>query len=251
MKDYVGAHPGCKVVPVEQKFELYTADFRPLLGRVQEAKTDLFMADAHLEDFISMQRTYTQMGLRNQMITYGARGADEAGAQGARARPPTTSSPAAGGRTSCPTPRSRPSTPATRRPPASTPQWYHAMAYETARALLMAIQSAGSLEPEKIRAALAALRLKKSIVPGGVLYLHQDRTVRPALRGDPEQAGREGGPGVAAGRQDRRRRWRPSPGQVRRRGVRVQRLASVLLSSLLSAGSLRHSWRTGWRSSTG
>jgi ABC-type branched-subunit amino acid transport system substrate-binding protein len=43
------------------------------------------------------------------------------------------------------------------------------MAYETVRALLTAISKAGSLEPEKIRAALAGLKLEKSIVPGQVL----------------------------------------------------------------------------------
>jgi ABC-type branched-subunit amino acid transport system substrate-binding protein len=43
------------------------------------------------------------------------------------------------------------------------------MAYETTRALLTAISKAGSLEPEKIRAALAALKMEKSIVPGQVL----------------------------------------------------------------------------------
>jgi branched-chain amino acid transport system substrate-binding protein len=54
-------------------------DFKPLLTRVAAAKADLFMADAHLEDYISMHRTYTQMGLYHQMVTYGARGADAAG----------------------------------------------------------------------------------------------------------------------------------------------------------------------------
>src|SRR6266545_1288390 len=36
-------------------------------------------ADAHLEDYIAMHRTLTQMGLYYQMVTYGARGADAAG----------------------------------------------------------------------------------------------------------------------------------------------------------------------------
>jgi len=49
------------------------------------------------------------------------------------------------------------------------PEWYHALGYETVRALLAALQKAGSLEPERIRAALAALRLTDSILPGGVL----------------------------------------------------------------------------------
>ncbi|HEY1127686.1 MAG TPA: ABC transporter substrate-binding protein, partial [Actinomycetota bacterium] len=49
------------------------------------------------------------------------------------------------------------------------PQWYHAMGYETTRALLTAISRAGSLQPEKIRVALASLKLENSIVPGGTL----------------------------------------------------------------------------------
>ena len=49
------------------------------------------------------------------------------------------------------------------------PQWYHAMAYETTRALLTAISKAGSLQPEKIRAALASLKMENSIVPSGTL----------------------------------------------------------------------------------
>jgi branched-chain amino acid transport system substrate-binding protein len=43
------------------------------------------------------------------------------------------------------------------------------MGYETVRALLAAISKAGSLEPEKIRAALTGLKMEKSIVPGQVL----------------------------------------------------------------------------------
>jgi branched-chain amino acid transport system substrate-binding protein len=169
VKDYVAAHPGAWTIPVEQKFELYAADFRPLFGRVKDAKADLFMADAHLEDFISMQRTYTQMGLRNQMITYGARGADEAAKKALGA---ATDYIFASGWWSdlLPYPQVAAFNARYKAATGTTPQWYHAMAYETARALLVAIQNAGSLEPEKIRAALAALRLEKSIVPGGVLY---------------------------------------------------------------------------------
>jgi branched-chain amino acid transport system substrate-binding protein len=168
VKEYIGGHPGW-AIPLEQKFELYTPDFRPLLGRVQAAKTDLFMADAHLEDFISMQRTYAQMGLRNQMITYGARGADESGRKSLGAAADYIF---ASGWWSdlLPYPQVKAFNARYKAATGIAPQWYHAMAYETARALLVAIQNAGSLDPEKIRAALAALRLTDSIVPGGVLY---------------------------------------------------------------------------------
>ena len=49
------------------------------------------------------------------------------------------------------------------------PQWYHAAAYETVRALLTALGKASSLKPEAIRSALAAVDLKDSILPGGEL----------------------------------------------------------------------------------
>jgi branched-chain amino acid transport system substrate-binding protein len=169
VKDYVAAHgPGWKL-SLEQKFELYTADFRPLLGRVQAAKADLFMADAHLEDFVNMQRTYTQMGLRNQMITYGARGADESGR---KSLGPAADYIFASGWWSdlLPYPQVKAFNARYKAATGIAPQWYHAMAYETVRALLVAIQHAGSLDAEKIRGALASLKLTESIVPGGVLY---------------------------------------------------------------------------------
>jgi branched-chain amino acid transport system substrate-binding protein len=168
VKDYVATHAGTWTITFEQKFELYTPDFRPLLTRVQMAKPDIFMADAHLEDFISMQRTYAQMGMRNQMITYGARGADEAARKGLG---PATDYIFASGWWSdlLPYPQVKAFNARYKTATGSAPQWYSGMAYETVRALLVAIQKAGSLEPEKIRAALAQLRLTDSIVPGGVL----------------------------------------------------------------------------------
>ncbi len=81
VRDFAKAHPEFSVA-VDESFELYTPDFKPLLGRVQAAKADIFMCDAHLEDFISMHRTYTQMGLYHQMVTYGARGADDSARKG-------------------------------------------------------------------------------------------------------------------------------------------------------------------------
>ncbi|MGO9830268.1 MAG: amino acid ABC transporter substrate-binding protein [Myxococcaceae bacterium] len=168
VKEYVAGHAGRWTIPLEQKFELYTQDFRPLLGRVQAAQADLFMADAHLEDFISMQRTYAQMGLHNQMITYGARGADESAR---KALGPAVDYIFASGWWSdlLPYPQVKAFNARYKAATGVQPQWYHAMAYETVRALLAAITKAGSLGPEPIRNALAQLRLTDSIVPGGVL----------------------------------------------------------------------------------
>jgi branched-chain amino acid transport system substrate-binding protein len=166
--DYVKAHPGTFSIALEESFEMYMPDFRPLLTRVESAKADLLMADAHLEDYIAMQRTYTQMGLAHQMVTYGARGADAAARKALGA---ATDYIFASGWWSelLPYPQVRAFNAKWKAAMGSDPQWYHACAYETVRALAGAIQKAGSLKPDAIRGGLASVELKDSILPGGVL----------------------------------------------------------------------------------
>ena len=168
VRDFVNAHPKQFSVVLDESFELYAPDFRPLLMRVEAAKADLFMCDAHLEDYIAMQRTYTQMGLYHQMVTYGARGADEAGRKALGA---ATDYIFASGWWSdlLPYPQVKAFNAKWKAATGNAPQWYHACAYETVRALFAAIQKAGSLQPEAIRNALARLDLKDSILPGGEL----------------------------------------------------------------------------------
>jgi len=177
--DFVRAHPKEFSVALDESFELYAPDFKPLLTRVQAAKADLFMCDAHLEDYISMHRTYTQMGLTHQMVTYGARGADEAGRKGLGA---ATDYIFASGWWSdlLPYPQVKAFNQKFKSATGVAPQWYHACAYETARALFFAIQKAGSLKPEAIRNALATLEIKDSILPGGVLkYSRTGQAILP------------------------------------------------------------------------
>ena len=115
-----------------------------------------------------MQRTYTQMGLWHQMVTYGARGADEAARKGLGA---ATDYIFASGWWSdlLPYPQVKAFAARFKAATGTAPQWYHATAYETVRILLAAISKAGSLKGEPIRAALASIELKDSILPGGVL----------------------------------------------------------------------------------
>ena len=165
---FVKSHPKQFSIVLDESFELYAPDFRPLLARVQQAKADIFMCDAHLEDYIAMQRTYTQMGLYHQMVTYGARGADEAARKGLGA---ATDYIFASGWWSdlLPYPQVKAFNVKWEAATGKAPQWYHACAYETVRALFAAIHNAGSLKPEAIRNGLARLELKDSILPGGVL----------------------------------------------------------------------------------
>jgi branched-chain amino acid transport system substrate-binding protein len=108
------------------------------------------------------------MGLHHQMLTHGARGSDAAAR---KALGPATDYIFASGWWSdlLPYPQVKDFNERYKKATGAEPQWYHAMAYETVRALLTAIAKAGSLEPEKIRASLAGLKLEKSIVPGQVL----------------------------------------------------------------------------------
>ncbi len=168
VKDFAKAHPKEFSVILDESFELNAPDFRPLLSRVENAHGDVFMCDAHLEDYIAMHRTYTQMGLHHDMVTYGARGADDAAR---KALGPATDYVFASGWWSSllPYPQVKAFNERYQKATGSAPQWYHAAAYETARALFAAIRNAGSLDKGAIRNALAKVDLKDSILPGGEL----------------------------------------------------------------------------------
>jgi branched-chain amino acid transport system substrate-binding protein len=53
------------------------------------------------------------------------------------------------------------------------PEWFQALAYESARALFAAIQKAGTVDRDKVRDALAALEMD-SLLPGGKLTFSAD-----------------------------------------------------------------------------
>ena len=73
-KSWTGKHPGYFNILLNEKFELGGTDFSGLLLKVKAAKADIFLSDAHLQDYITMQRQYLQAGLHHQVVSYGARG---------------------------------------------------------------------------------------------------------------------------------------------------------------------------------
>lgn len=151
-------------------FEPKSKDWKPLLSRIKNANADVLLIDAHLEDYIELQKQYTAMGLCHQVLSYGARGSER---EAIAALPPGAADyilsavwwkshlggnplstafaegfrEAHGGR---------------------APDWHEALAYESARALFAAIEKAGTKDREAVRAALASLKLS-SILPGGYL----------------------------------------------------------------------------------
>src|SRR5205085_2208601 len=62
-------------------FELNGKDFSALLGKVKAANVDLFLADAHLPDYITMQRQYVTSGMCHKVLSYGARGSEKQAAE--------------------------------------------------------------------------------------------------------------------------------------------------------------------------
>jgi branched-chain amino acid transport system substrate-binding protein len=168
VQEYAKKYPDTFKVVLDQTFDLYAADYKPLLTQVQNAKADIFMADARLEDYITIHRQYTQMGITHKMVTYGPRGADKAARDGLGA---ATDNIFAGAwwSPSLPSPQSQKWVEKYKAATNTAPGWYDALAYETVRVLLKAIQNAGSTKPDAIRDALTKIEFKDSLVPGGIL----------------------------------------------------------------------------------
>ena len=175
--DYVAKSAGAYEISIDESFEMGGKDFSALLGKVKAASTDIFLVDAHLADYITMQRQYIDAGLCHKVISYGARGAekdafDKLGKDNIQyilsgvwwnAQLATTN------------PTARKFVEAFKaRYKGKTPEWYQALGYEAARALMTAIEQAGSLDREKVREKLSALKID-SLLPGGMLTFPADK----------------------------------------------------------------------------
>jgi len=177
VSDFARKSGGGYEIVVDESFELNGKDYSALLGKVKAAGADLFLADAHLQDYITLHRQYLDAGLCHKVVSYGARGSEKAAIEalgrenvnyvlsGVWWSPQLADTiPLAkkfvetfkakyGGR---------------------TPEWFQALGYETARALFAAIHEAGSTDREAVRGKLAALKID-SLLPGGTLAFPADK----------------------------------------------------------------------------
>ena len=171
---WIEEHPGYFAVAFNEKFDLGSTDFSGLLQKVKNARADIFLADAHLQDYITMQRQYMQTGMYHQMISYGARGPES---DARKALGDATNYIFAGIWWSAKLPYPQVKRFAADyqasvgRPPDS---WYPATAYEAMRALATAIEQAGSLNKTAIRDHLREVELRDSLLPGQVLRFGQN-----------------------------------------------------------------------------
>src|SRR5512138_853589 len=163
-------------IVVDESFELNGKDFGALLGKVKASGADLFLADAHLPDYITMQRQYVGLGLCHKVESYGARGSEKGAVdalgpenvlyilsavwwspqlaqKNALAKKFVDAFKARYGR---------------------EPEWYQALGYESAHALFAAIQQAGKVDRDAVREKLAAMNAE-SILAGGKLSFPADK----------------------------------------------------------------------------
>jgi len=156
-------------VTVDESFALDGKDFSAVLNKVKAANVDLFMVDAHLPDFITMQRQYLSSGMCNKIVTYGARGTekDASAALGQKGVDYILSAVwwnkqlGDGG-------LNKTFVDSFTAKYGAAPEWYQALGYEAARSLFTAMSNAKSVDKDKVRDALSSLQMD-SILPGGKL----------------------------------------------------------------------------------
>jgi branched-chain amino acid transport system substrate-binding protein len=163
-------------VVLDQSFDLNGSDFTPLLTQVKAANADAFLSDAHLPDFITMHRQYTQAGLKHRFVTYGARGPDQ---KGREALGPAADYLLAGlwWTPALTDQGSQKFTETWKAKFNVTPDWFQALGYDTARVLFAGVTKAGSLDGTKVRDALAGLEYTGALVPGNKISF--DATGKP------------------------------------------------------------------------
>lgn len=167
---------GAFEVVVDESFELDSRDFGALLSEVESADADLFLADAHLPDFITMHRQYVSSGLCHNVITYGARGSESDAVEAVGEDNVAYILSAVWWHPLLAKQQGDISTEfidAFNQKFGRDPEWYQALGYEAARALFTGIEEAGSVDPEAVRTALGELEME-SLVPGGMLSFPAD-----------------------------------------------------------------------------
>jgi len=170
VSDFAQKSGGAYQVAVDESFELSGKDFGALLGKVKAASVDLFLVDAHLPDYITMHRQYVAAGLCHKIVTYGARGAEKDAIQ-ALGKENTTYVLSGVWWSAQLAAKPGPSKDFVAAFKAKyganrDPEWFQALGYESARVLFAAIQQAGKVDREAVRAKLAAMKIA-SLLPGG------------------------------------------------------------------------------------
>jgi branched-chain amino acid transport system substrate-binding protein len=177
IKRWTDEHPGYFRIVFNEKFDLGSTDFSGLLQKVKSAKADIYLVDAHLQDYITMERQYVQTGMYHQMLSYGARGPDS---DARKALGDATNYIFAGlwWSKKLPYPQVKKFVADYQAFTGHEPDsYYPGTAYDAMRALAMAIEQAGTLNKTAIRDTLRNVELKDSLLPGQTLHFGKNGQV--------------------------------------------------------------------------
>ena len=162
-------------VVVNEAFALDGKDFSSILSKVKGSDVDLFMVDAHLPDFITMQRQYLSSGMCNKVVTYGARGTEADGVKALGQKGVDYILSAVWWNSQLGDEGlNKTFVDSYKKKYGAAPEWYQAVSYEAARSLFTAITNARSVDKTKVRDALSSLQMS-SILPGGKVSFPADK----------------------------------------------------------------------------
>ncbi|SRR5665213_202416 len=161
-------------IVLSEAFDLHGKDFTPLLQKVKATNANAFMADAHLDDYITMQRQYTQAGMHHAYITYGARGPDKKG-RDALGKSADYIVAASWWNQAIPNAAVKAFDDKWAKAyPKLNTEWYSALPYETARTLFIALTQTGSLDKDKVVQTLRTIDIRDTVLPGGHIKFEAD-----------------------------------------------------------------------------
>lgn len=152
-------------VVFNETFDLNGKDYTSLLNKVKDANADAFMVDARVNDYITMQTQYKQLGMYHPYITYGPRGPEKA-ARDALKDSSDYITAATWFDSLMPGDNVKKWLDLWAKT-GDSPEWYAASGWECARILLSAIQKAQSIDKQKIRDVLFSTTWDQSLFPGG------------------------------------------------------------------------------------
>lgn len=167
LKEGETASPDRFKIVLSEAFDLNGKDYTSLLNKVKDAGADAFMVDARVNDYITMQTQYKQLGLYHKYLTYGPRGPEKA----ARTALKDSSDYiiAATWFDSLQPGDNVKKWLETWKTTGDSPEWYAASGWECARILLAAVQKAQTVDKTKIRDVLFNTTWDNSIFPGGTI----------------------------------------------------------------------------------
>ncbi len=168
VEDAANAGPNRFRVVLNEGFELNIKDADALLQKVKASGADVFLADARVSDYTTIQRRYAELGLYHLVISYGPRGPEKA-ARDALGRASDYIIAANWWNKDMKDKPSQDFAKKYKQAYNEDPEWFAALGYESARVLFTAIADAGTLNRAKVRDTLANTKLSRELVVGGVV----------------------------------------------------------------------------------